>query len=202
MVVTERPDTSEGAYAPVATPRDQRSPAHVMASTDRPRPHLAFLTDGGPTLLLATEGEILTRRAPAVTMILSIGAAVVAAEGLTAGLAANAASQVGLTDTSTVVDPQAIFTIAFAGFVEIALFAITSFCFLFCNFHVAYFLSIGFIGLSALGTGAYGLAVMAISMSNSVCGDSGSCSDALKKGLAAACVRLLLTVAYINWDSK
>ncbi|PVH72566.1 hypothetical protein DL98DRAFT_659983 [Cadophora sp. DSE1049] len=191
MGATERPDNSDGAYAPVDAPGDQRSsPAHATASTDQPQPHPAFVTDGGPTLLLATEGQIMTRRAAAVTMMFSIGAVVVAAECITAGLAANASSQVDSTETSTAVDPQGIFTIAFAGFVEIVLFAITSFCFLFCNFHLAYFLSIGFIGLSALGTGAYGLAVMAISMSNSVCGDSGSCNDALKKGLAAACIDL------------
>jgi hypothetical protein len=192
MGATERPGNLDGDYAAVDTPGDPRSPARVTASTNRPRPHPAFLTDGGPTLLLATEGEIMTRRWPAVKMVLSIGAVMLGAEGLTAGLAANASSQVGSTDTSLATDPQSIFIIAFAGFIEFALFAITSFCFLFCNLHLAYFLSIGFIGLSALGTGAYGLSVMAMSLSNSVCGDSGTCGDALKKGLAAACVRVVL----------
>jgi hypothetical protein len=166
-----------------------------MRSTEPAQPHPAFLTDGGPTLLLESAGQIMTRRWAAVKMIGSIGAVVIAAECITAGLAANAASQVDSTSisTSTALDPQAIFAIAFAAFVEVALFAITSFCFLFCNFHFAYFLVVGFVGFSAIGTGAYGLAVMAISMSNSVCGDAGSCDEALKKGLAAACLRVLLT---------
>ena len=123
-------------------------------------------------------------------MAFSIGAVMLGAEGLTAGLAANASSRVGSTDTSMATDPQSIIIIAIAGFTEFALFVITSFCFLFCNLHLAYFLSIGFVGLSALGTGTYGLSIMAMSLSNSVCGDSDTCSDALKKGLGAACVRV------------
>ena len=168
---------------------------HAAPDGELARPHPAFITDGGPTLLLENEGQIMTRRWAAVKMIASIGAIIVAAEAITAGLAANAASQVDSTaySTPTSLDPQAIFTVAFAGFVEVALFAVASLCFLFCNLHFAYFLVVSFVGLSAIGTGAYGLAVMAVNMSNSVCGDEGGCKEALKKGLAAACLRILLT---------
>lgn len=169
--------------------------SHAASDAELARPHPAFITDGGPTLLLENEGQIMTRRWAAVKMIASIGAVIVAAEAITAGLAANAASQVDSTaySTPTSLDPQAIFTVAFAGFVEVVLFAVASFCFLFCNFHLAYFLVIAFVGLSAIGTGAYGLAVMAVNMSNSVCGDDARCTEALKKGMAAACLRALLT---------
>lgn len=183
--------TGGGTYEPV----DASAQTCTTPTTTNARIHPAFATDSGPTLLLANEGQIITRRAAAVTMMCSIGAVVIATEAITAGLAANASSRIDSNPnkTSAAVDPRAIFAIAFAGFVEVALFAITSFCFLMCNYHLVYFVCIGFIGLSAMGTGAYGLAVMAISMSSSVCGDSAKCADALKKGLAAACVRVLLT---------
>jgi len=134
----------------------------------------------------------MTRRAAAVKMILSIGVVVFVTECVAVGLAANAASQVGSTNTSTALDPQSIIVVAVAGFSEIVLLAITSLLFLFCSFHLAYFLGIGLIGLSALGTGAYGLGVMAISMRDSVCGESERCKHALNVGLAGACIRVLL----------
>lgn len=198
MGTSQGPDISSGSYESSDTLGAPTGAGHAMPHTELARPHPAFITDEGPNLLLENEGQIMTRRWSAVKMIASIGAIVLVAECITAGLAANAASQVDsmAASTSAAIDPQAIFTVAFAGFVEVVLCAIASFCFLFCNFHLAYFLVVGFIGLSAMGTGAYGLAVMAINMSNSVCGDNGTCNAALKKGLAAACLRVLLT--YIN----
>lgn len=194
MGTSTRPNNLDGAYAPVDIPGDQGpSGGHAIAATNRARPHPAFVTDEGPTLLVDTLGSILTRRAPAVRMICYISAILLTTDFLTVALSANASSNVGSTETGSAVDPAGILIITVAGFGEVTLFAILSFCFLFWNWHLAYFLSIALIGVSALGTGAYGLAIMAISMSNSVCADKGSCNEALKKGLAASCIRVLLT---------
>lgn len=194
MGASTRPNNSDGAYAPVDTPGDQRSPGgHATTVTNRAHPHPAFATDEGPALFIDTLGNILIRRAPAVRMICYISAILLTTDFLTVGLAANASSNIGSTDTESAVDPAGVFLNTVAGFAEVTLFAILSFCFLFWNWHLAYFISIGLIGLSALGTGAYGMAIMAISMSNSVCGDNGSCIEALKKGMAASCIRALLT---------
>lgn len=193
MGASTRPSNSDGAYAPVDTPGDQPSPGgNAIAATNRARPHPAFVTDEGPTLFIDTLGSILTRRAPAVRMICYISAILLTTDFLTVGLSANASSNIGSTETGSSVDPAGILIITVAGFGEVTLFAVLSFCFL-CNWHLAYFLGIALIGVSALGTGAYGLAIMAISMSNSVCANKGSCNEALKKGLAASCIGVLLT---------
>jgi hypothetical protein len=126
-------------------------------------------------------------------MICSIAAVVLVTDFLTVGLAANAASNFDSAKTSEDVDPAGVFINTVAGFAEVTLFAILSFCFLFWNWHLVYFGSICLIGLSALGTGAYGMALMAISMRDSVCGGDGNCNEALKKGMAASCIRALLT---------
>ncbi|KFZ06287.1 hypothetical protein V501_07567 [Pseudogymnoascus sp. VKM F-4519 (FW-2642)] len=168
MGTSTRPNNLDGAYAPVDIPGDQGpSGGHAIAATNRARPHPAFVTDEGPTLLVDTLGSILTRRAPAVRMICYISAILLTTDFLTVALSANASSNVGSTETGSAVDPAGILIITVAGFGEVTLFAILSFCFLFWNWHLAYFLSIALIGVSALGTGAYGLAIMAISMSNS-----------------------------------
>ncbi|OBT86036.1 hypothetical protein VE02_05545 [Pseudogymnoascus sp. 03VT05] len=129
-------------------------------------------------------------------MICYISAILLTTDFLTVGLSANASSNVDSTETASAVDPAGILIITVAGFGEMTLFPILSFCFLFWNWHVAYFLSIALIGVSALGTSAYGVAIMAISMSNSVCADKGSCNEALKKRLAASCIRVLLTAPF------
>ena len=188
----DKMSASTSAYVPVDTPEDQRSPGGHATTTNRARPHPAFVTDEGPALFIDTLGNILIRRAPAVRMICYISAILLTTDFLTVGLAANASSNIGSTDTEPAVDPAGVFLNTVAGFAEVTLFAILSFCFLFWNWHLAYFISIGLIGLSALGTGAYGMAIMAISMSNSVCGDDGNCIEALKKGMAASCIRALL----------
>lgn len=194
MGASTRPSNSGGAYAPVDTPGDQRPlGGHSTATADRARPHPAFITDEGPTLFIDTLGGILTRRAAAVRLICYISAILLTTEFLAVGLSANASSTVGSTNTAFAVDPAGIIVITVAGFIETTLFAILTFCFLMWNWHLAYFLSVALIGVSALGTGAYGMAIMAISMSNSVCADKGSCKEALKKGLACACIRVLLT---------
>ncbi|KFY07031.1 hypothetical protein V492_07510 [Pseudogymnoascus sp. VKM F-4246] len=191
MGASVQPDNSYGAYAPVDTPLQ-----HATAATNRARPHPAFLTDEGPTLFVDTLGNILTRRAPTVRMICYIGAILLTTDVVALGLTANASSNVDSTETASDVDPAGIIIDTIAGFAEVTLFAIMSFCFLFWNWHLAYFLSITLIGISALGTGAYGMAIMAISMSNSVCADKGSCEEALKKGMAGACIRVLLTAPF------
>ncbi|KFY65781.1 hypothetical protein V497_01285 [Pseudogymnoascus sp. VKM F-4516 (FW-969)] len=188
MGTSIRPNNSGGGYVPVDGPGE-----HAPAATDRAQPHPAFVTDHGPTLFLDTMGSILTRRAPAVRMICSIAAVVLVTDFLTVGLAANATSNFDSAKTSEDVDPAGVFINTVAGFAEVTLFAILSFCFLFWNWHLVYFGSIGLIGLSALGTGAYGMALMAISMRDSVCGGDGNCNEALKKGMAASCIRALLT---------
>ncbi|OBT68527.1 hypothetical protein VE03_01815 [Pseudogymnoascus sp. 23342-1-I1] len=194
MGASTRPNNSDGAYAPVDTPGDQRSPeADVTTPISRARPHPAFVTDGGRALFIDTLGNILTRRAPAVRMICHISAILLTTDFLTVGLAANASSNIGSTETESAVDSAGVFINTVAGFAEVTLFAIMSFCFLFWNWHLVYFISICLIGFSALGTGAYGMAIMAISMNNSVCGDDGTCVEALKKGLAASSIRALLT---------
>ncbi|KFY33738.1 hypothetical protein V494_07372 [Pseudogymnoascus sp. VKM F-4513 (FW-928)] len=191
MGASVQPDNSYGAYAPVDTPG-----RHATAATNRARPHPAFLTDEGPTLFVDTLGNILTRRAPTVRMICYIGAILLTTDVVALGLTANASSNVDSAETASDVDPAGIIIDTVAGFAEVTLFAIMSFCFLFWNWHLAYFLSITLIGISALGTGAYGMAIMAISMSNSVCADKGSCEEALKKGMAGACIRVLLTAPF------
>ncbi|KFY40590.1 hypothetical protein V495_05346 [Pseudogymnoascus sp. VKM F-4514 (FW-929)] len=108
------------------------------------------------------------------------------------GLAANAASTVGSTNTEFGVDPAGIILNAVGGFAEITLYLIMSFCFILWNWHLAFFIIIGFIGLSAVAFGAHGIAIMAISMSRSVCRDNDLCVKALKKGMAASCIRAFL----------
>lgn len=194
MGASTRPSNSDGAYAPVDTPGDQRLLGdHLTATTNRARPHPAFITDDGPTLFIDTLGSILTRRAAAFRLICYISAVILTTDFVVVGLSANASSSVGSTKTAFAVDPAGIIVIAVAGFIEITLFVILTFCFLIWNWHLAYFLNIALIGVSALGTGAYGMAIMAISMSNSVCADRGSCKEALKRGMAGACIRVLLT---------
>lgn len=195
MGASTRSNNLDGAYAPVDTPGDQRSPgANATAATSRARPHPAFvIDDGGPSLFFDTIGNVLIRRAPAVRMICYISAILLTTDFLTVGLAANASVNFGSTVTESAVDPAGVFLNTIAGFSEVTLFATLSFCFLYWNWHLVYFISIGLIGLSALGTGAYGIAIMAISMNNSVCGDDGTCIEALKKGMAASCIRALLT---------
>ncbi|KFZ09047.1 hypothetical protein V502_08980 [Pseudogymnoascus sp. VKM F-4520 (FW-2644)] len=191
MGASTRPNNSDGAYAPVDTPGDQRSPGgHTTAATNQARPHPAFVTDEGPAPFIDTLGSILIRRAPAVRMICYIGAVLLTTDFLTVGLAANASSNIGPTDTESAVDPAGVFLNTVAGFAEVTLFAILSFCFLFWNWHLAYFISIGLIGLSALGTGAYGMAIMAISMRN-------SCSL-----LPSACVLVLFQGPKGSYESQ
>lgn len=194
MGITDRPNNLDGAYAPVSNvPGDQMSPIHA---TTRPNPHPAFVTDhDDPSLFFDTLGNLLFRRADAVRMIYHLSAVILGIGFLTLGLSANAASQVGSTNTPSATDPMGVIVVTIAGFAEVTLFLSMSFCFLYWNWHGAYFLSIAVMGVTALGSGAYGMAIIGISMSNNVCTESKSegCVEALKKGMAASCIRVLLT---------
>lgn len=150
------------------------------------------MTDEGPSVGVASIGEIMTRRAATIKMIASISAIIISLECLTAGLAANASANMDKADLPTDAYPEGIIIVALVSFLEIIPFLIAAFCFLFCNFHLVYFLSIALIAVSAMGTGAYGLVIMAMGMNKSACGDSTQCSEALKKGLAASCCRTFL----------
>ena len=140
--------------------------------------------------MLASVGEIMTRRAAAVKLICSICAAIVTLECLTAGLAANASANMS---SATPDYPQGIIILAVAGCIEIIPLLIAAFCFLFCNYHLVFFLSIALIALSAMATGVYGMVIMIMGMSSSVCEDSARCNEALTKGLAGSCCRTFLT---------
>lgn len=69
-------------------------------------------------------------------------------------------------------------------------------CLLCCCYYPVTFMSLGLIGVEALGTSFYTLAIVGNNMRTSACADQsapGRCQDALNKGLAAACVRIAIT---------
>lgn len=111
------------------------------------------------------------------------------------GLATNAASHFDFRK-SVSPDPTMIFIVAAMGLGEALWICLVTLLLIGCSFHFIFFLSIAVFAVSSFGSGIFALVLMGISMANSVCEydrHQGTCNTALRKGLAAGCLRILLT---------
>lgn len=93
-------------------------------------------------------------------------------------------------------DPMMIMVVAVAGFIEVCWILFAAILLLSCGLHLVFFLSLAVVTILSFGTGVFALVAMGMGFASSVCDTDlspGQCEVGLRKGLAAGCLKILIT---------